>query len=157
MRTLGDGDARRDDVAVHGAAVADFHLVRGRDVARHLAEDNQGLGEHLRLDFAIRANREDIVLQLDLALDLPFDGQILAPAQLTLDNDGLSNIHCVPPGLRPGRRLRCPWQAALGWLSTGRHVARWLHPFITFPHRSSPPSQGLSRPKSDRRVAKTSA
>jgi hypothetical protein len=53
VRALGDSHARRDDVTVHGSAVADVDLLAGGDVAVHLAEHDDGLGEHLCLDLAV--------------------------------------------------------------------------------------------------------
>src|SRR5512145_3059030 len=46
---FGDCDARRCDVAIDRTVVTDVDLLSGRDVARDLAEDDHGLGEHLRL------------------------------------------------------------------------------------------------------------
>src|SRR5260370_38462049 len=50
MRTLGDGDARRDDVAVDRPGVADVDLVAGGDVARGVPEHDHRLRGGLRLD-----------------------------------------------------------------------------------------------------------
>ena len=69
---------------------------RRGDVAVHLALDDDGLGEDLRLDLAVRADGEDVLPELDLAFDLPFDGQVFAAAQLAFDDDALADIHHVP-------------------------------------------------------------
>ena len=60
------------------------------------ALDDDGLGEDLRLDLAVRADGEDVLPKLDLAFDLTFDRQIFAAAQLTFDDDALPDIHHVP-------------------------------------------------------------
>jgi hypothetical protein len=96
MRALGNRDARRDDVAIHRPFVADVDLLARRDVAGDFAEDDHRLGEHLRLDFAVRANGEHVVAKLDGAFDLTFDGQILAPIQFAFDDDGFTDVHVVP-------------------------------------------------------------
>ena len=62
VRALGDRDARRDDVAVDRAAVADVDLLGRRDVAVDLAEHDHRLGEHLRLDLAVRSDRQHVIL-----------------------------------------------------------------------------------------------
>ena len=110
-------------------------LSRRRHVAVHLAEHDQGLGEHLGLDLAVRPNGEHVVFQLDLAFDLTLDGQILTPVQLAFDDDRLSNIHDVSPGLRPRLGLRCRRRLTLdGRTGRGYLTARRLYRFITFPH-----------------------
>ena len=96
--TLGDGHARRHDVAVHRPAVADVTLLGHGDVVVDCTEDDQCLGEDLRLD---------------RALDLPFDRVILTPVQRTLDDDRFPDIHNVSPVLLPGLRLRQSGRAAL--------------------------------------------
>ena len=58
VRAFGDRHARRDDVAVDRAAVADVDLLGRGDVAGDLAEHDHRLGEHLRLDLAVGADRQ---------------------------------------------------------------------------------------------------
>ena len=41
------------------------------------------------------ADRQHVLAQLDLALDLPFDGQILAAVELALDDDGFADVHSI--------------------------------------------------------------
>ena len=65
---FGNRHARRDDVAVDRAVVADVDLLAGRHVAGHLAEHDHGLREHLRLDLAVRPDRQHVVAELDRAL-----------------------------------------------------------------------------------------
>ena len=95
MRAFGDRDARRDDVAVDRPVVADVDLVAGGDVAGDFAEHDHRLREYLRLDPAVRADRQHVIAQLDRAFDVAFDGQVFAAVQLALDDDRLPNIHDV--------------------------------------------------------------
>src|SRR5688572_26699660 len=88
VRALRDGHARRHDIAVHGAAVADVHLLRRGDVAVYLTEHDHGLSKHRRLDLAVRADGQHVVLELDLAFDVAFDREVLAAVQLAFDDDG---------------------------------------------------------------------
>src|SRR5215471_3087652 len=134
VRTLGNGNARRHQVAFHRSVVADVDLLRGGDVAVHLAKDDDHLREHLRLDFAVRPDRQDVITQLDRPFDVALDRQILAAVQLALDDDRLADIHNVPlhkvthfrsTGCRRRRRRR-RWDDRL---SAGRADG-----FITLPH-----------------------
>ena len=52
-----------------------------------LAEHDDGLGEDLGLDLAVRADGQHVVPQLDLALDVPLDRQVFAATELALDDD----------------------------------------------------------------------
>ena len=45
---------------------------------------------------AVGADRQHVLAQLDLALDLPFDGQVFAAVELALDDDGFSDVHSSP-------------------------------------------------------------
>src|SRR4029453_6821695 len=78
VRTFGNRHARRRDIAIDRPVVADVHFFRRADVAGDFAQDDHGLGEHLRLDSRIRTDREHVLTQLDLALDLSFNREILA-------------------------------------------------------------------------------
>ena len=93
MRPFGNRDARRRDVAVDRPVVSDIHFLGCGDVAGNLAEDDHGLGEYLRLDFAVRADGQHVLSKLDLPFDLAFDGEILAAVQLALDDHGFADIH----------------------------------------------------------------
>src|SRR5262245_55004780 len=95
VRAIGDRDARGDDVTLDRSGLLDVDLLGGVQVAGHLAEDDDGFSGDLRLDAAIRADREDVVAELDLAVDTPFDRQILAAAQLTVDDDGLPDARLL--------------------------------------------------------------
>src|SRR5688572_28725434 len=106
VRALRDRDARRDDVAVHRSAVADFHLLGRAHVAIDFAEDDERLGEYLRLDLAIGTNRQHVILELDLAFDLSFDREVLAAVQFAFDDDRLPDVHDIPPDLVAGLLLR---------------------------------------------------
>src|SRR6185503_15734125 len=92
---FGDGDARRDDVAVDRAVVPDVDLVAGGDVAGHLAENDDRLGEYLRLDTAVGPDRQHMITELNRALDVTFDGQVFATVQLAFDDDRLPYVHDV--------------------------------------------------------------
>src|SRR5262249_3824875 len=91
MRAVGDGDARRDDVALDRAVLLDVDLLGRDQIPRPLAEDDDGFGGDLRLDAAVRSHGEHVVAQLDLAVDPALDREILAAAQLAVDHDALSN------------------------------------------------------------------
>ena len=93
VRAFGDRNARSGDVAVHRAVVADVDLLARGDVAGDFAQNDDRLREDLRLDPAVRSDGEDVLPKLDLALDLAFDGQILAAVQLALDDDRFSDVH----------------------------------------------------------------
>ena len=96
MRAVGNRHARRRQVAVDRSGVANVDLLGGGDVPVHFALNDHGFREHLRLDLRVRADRQDVLAQLDLALDLTFDRQVFAAAQLALDDDALADIHHVP-------------------------------------------------------------
>src|SRR5262245_59684362 len=91
MRAVGDGDARRNDVALDRAVLLDVDLLGRGEVTRHLTEDDDGLGGDLRLDATVRSYREHVVAQFDLAVDAALDRQVLAAAQLAVDHDALSD------------------------------------------------------------------
>ena len=93
VRAFGNRHARRGDVAVDRPVVADVHLLGRRHVAGDLAEDDDGLGEDLRLDAAVGADRQHVLAQFDLAFDLAFDGQVFAAVEFTLDDDGFADVH----------------------------------------------------------------
>ena len=87
VRAFGNGDARRGDVAVDRAVVANVDLFRRRDVARHFAQDDDRLREDFGLDLAVRPDGQDVVLEIDPAFDVAFDREVFAAAQLALDDD----------------------------------------------------------------------
>src|SRR5262245_38925252 len=95
VRAFSDGDARRHEIAFNRSVVADVDLLRGGDVAVHLAKDDDRLREHLGLDFPVRPDRQDMITQLDRPFDVAFDRQIFAAVQLALDDDRLADIHDV--------------------------------------------------------------
>src|SRR5207247_7887730 len=95
MRAFGDGDSRRNDIAVDRAIVANVDFVARGDVAGHLAEHDHGLREHLRLDAAVGTDRQNVLAKLDRPLDVPFDGQIFTAVQLALDHDRFADVHDV--------------------------------------------------------------
>src|SRR3954470_20836015 len=93
VRALGNRHSRSRDVAVHRPVVADVDLLGCADVTRHFAQDDHGLGKHLRLDARVRTDREHVLTQLDLAFDLPLDCEIFAAVELTLDDDRFAYVH----------------------------------------------------------------
>src|SRR5688572_10657142 len=145
-----DGDAGRDDVAVHGAAVANLDLFGRVHVPVDLAEHDQRLGEHLGLDLSVWTDREHVVLEFDFPLDLPFDREVFAAVQLALDDDRFTDVHHVPPSLMTGLRLRRWCRAAVRLNSRGRGGDRRLYRFITLPHGPFPPPRRATRSASMR-------
>src|SRR5215467_13896963 len=134
VRAFGNGNARRHEVAFHRSVVADVDLLRGGDVAVHLAKDDHHLREHLRLDFAVRPDRQDMITQLDRPFDVALDRQVFAAVQLALDDDRFADIHDVllhkVTRFRSGCRGRCRhWRRWDGRLSAGGADG-----FITLPH-----------------------
>ena len=99
VRAFGDRHARRDDVAVHRAVVADVDLLRRRHIADDFAEHDHRLGEYLSLDLAVGPDGQHVLAQLDAPFDVSFDRQILAATQFTFDDDRLADIHLVPLNL----------------------------------------------------------
>ena len=158
VSALGDRHAWRDDVPVDRPVVADVDLVARCDVPGDLAEHDDRLGEHLRLDAAVRADRQHVVAQLNGAFDVAFDGQIFAAVQLALDDDRLPYVHDVLLHLtaRLGTRTRSHRLRWRGRLRCSRRLpARRSNRFIAFPHVFPPPlSRGargicrLSKPRS---------
>ncbi len=59
---------------------------------------------------AVRADRQDVLAQLNRAFDVTFDGQILAAVQLALDDDRFPDVHDVLLHVmaRLGTRTRSP-------------------------------------------------
>jgi len=123
LRTLGDGDARGLDVALDRPLVANCDLLRRLDVADDLSEDDDRFREHLRPDASMDSDGQDMLLERDLALHLPLDGQVLAPAKLALDDNRLANDHFRVRAARVvGRR------GADGTDHPGGHRWNWLFP-----------------------------
>src|SRR5215510_15502574 len=122
VRAVRDGDAGRDDVALDRAVLLDVDLLGRVQIARDLAEDDDGLGGDLRLDAAVRSDREDVVLQLDLAVDPAFDRKVLAAAQLAVDHDALANARQLfgHSGLLLGLSLILRWSLRLRQIDATR-------------------------------------
>src|SRR5688572_33501369 len=76
-----------------------------------------------------------MILELDLAFDVAFDRQILAPVQLTLDDNRFSDVHHVPLD-PPALRLWYRRSADRLMRRSGRRGRRLaaLYPFVTLPH-----------------------
>ncbi len=87
MRAFGNRDARRGDVPVDRSVIANVDLFGRGDVAGHFAQDDHGFCEDFGFDLAVWPDRQDVVLEIDTAFDLTFDGEVFAAAQLTLDDD----------------------------------------------------------------------
>src|SRR5262245_21875423 len=122
VRAVRDGDAGRDDVALDRAVLLDVDLLSRVQVARDLAEDDDGLGGDLRLDAAVRSDCQHVVLQFDLAVDPAFDREVLAAAQLAVDHDALANARQLfgHSGLLLGLSLRLRWSLRLRLLDATR-------------------------------------
>src|SRR5262249_40615055 len=95
MRAFGNRHTRRHDVPVDRTVVADVDLIARRDVAGDLAEHDDGLGEDLSFDPAVRSDGQHVLAELNRALDLSFDREVFAAIELALDHDRLPNIHDV--------------------------------------------------------------
>ena len=144
VRAFGNRHARRDDVAVDRPVVADVDLLGRGDVAGHFAEDDDGLGKHLRLDLAVRPDRQHVLTQLDLAFDLAFDRQVFAAVQLAFDDDRFADVHNMssPVHAECRRHRRARRRSAVGgaWPLAAPGLAPWagrctsaspLHPVST--------------------------
>ena len=90
---LGNGDARRRDVAVDRTVVTNVHLLGGGHVPVTSPRMIDRLREHLSFDLAVGADRQDVLAKFDLPFDLPLDGEIFAAAQLALDDYRFADIH----------------------------------------------------------------
>src|SRR5207247_10532948 len=90
-----------------GSVIADVDLFGRRHVAGHLSEHDHGLREYLRFDLAVGSDGQDVFTQLDLALDVPLDRQILAASQLALYYNRFADVHDVPFA-SPRRRRHWP-------------------------------------------------
>ena len=86
MRAVGNRHTRRDQIAVDRPVVPDVDAFGRGEVARHLTLNHNRLRGNLRLDPGIRSDGQHVLAQLDLALDLTVDSQILAAAQFSLDD-----------------------------------------------------------------------
>src|SRR5690606_28287527 len=146
---FGDRHARRDDVAVDRAVVTDVDLLGRRDIADDLAQDDHLLGEHLGPDPAVGPDRQHMVLQLDLALDVAFNRQVLAAIQLALDDNGLADVHHV------AREPAAVMARGDGWRDRGSRTRRRsrrrrrLHRLVTLPHVFDLHSAAFATPVGD--------
>src|SRR5690606_32839770 len=132
VRTVGNRDPRRHQVAVDRPVVADVDALARGDVALHFALHDDDLGEDLRLDLAVGPDRQHVVAELDLAFDLALDREVLAAGQVTLDDDALADVHgalllshCVGPRrlLGGGNGAGCCWLRRSDGLVTLPHVS----------------------------------
>src|SRR6185295_9730048 len=89
-------------------------------------------------DPAIGTNRQDMIAKLDGALDMPFDGQVLAAVELAFDDNRLPYIHDDLLHLTASlcwTRNRSPGLNRRGRLGCSRGLsACWSDCFIAFPH-----------------------
>ena len=116
VRAFGNRHARRDDVAIDRSVVADVDLIAGGDISRHFAEHDDRLGEHLRLDSAVRPNREDVFFELNGPFDVTFDGQVFTAVQLTFDRQPISRCsQCPSPCFGPPQGEESVPAGADGW------------------------------------------
>ena len=142
VRAVGNRDPGRRQIAVDRSVVANVRALTRRDVAVHFTLHDDRLGEDLGLDAAVGADRQHVLFELDPALHLTLDRQILAAAELALDDDALADVHHIPL-LQPirGRPRYGRFRGAAGRISTRR--LRWPYGLITLPHSSD--LQGTTR------------
>src|SRR5262245_17034892 len=96
VSALGNRDARRNDVAVDRAVVANVHLFGCRYVAGYFAQHNDCLREEFGPDLSVGPNSQDVVTEFDAAFDVPLDRQVFAATQLTFDDHRFPYVHLVP-------------------------------------------------------------
>src|SRR5262245_7460080 len=85
--SLGDGDARRTEIAAHDRRLTDLDGFLGAHVALHATIDVDGGGIDLGDHFALLAN-DDSLLVLDRALDAAFDLDVFLGFQLAFEAQG---------------------------------------------------------------------
>ena len=84
----------------------------------------------------VRPDRQDVVAELNRALDMAFDREILAAVQLALDDDRFADVHDVLLHVmaRLKSRTEAPDRGRRGRLRRSRLSARGSDCFIAFPH-----------------------
>jgi hypothetical protein len=97
-----------------------------------------------------------MVIEVNRALDLAFDGEVFAALQVTFDDDGFADVHHIwlaSPFMMSwldcirGLRRLCIGELPNLWTGSGRCgwlPRRWFHGLITLPHISLLGSLGLS-------------
>src|SRR5690606_1269813 len=85
--TVLEHDARRRDVAANLRALTDADPLRADQVAFHVAFDVDRVREDVRVDLALRADRQRVVAQLHRAVDLAFDDEVFLATQVSVDVD----------------------------------------------------------------------
>ena len=80
-------DARRREVAEHGRRPADQDLLAREEVATHLAGDTHDLRVNVGVDLARLADGDVVPRQVDLALDLAQDREVLVAGDVADDRD----------------------------------------------------------------------
>src|SRR5262249_25809537 len=126
---------RRGDVAANGAGLAQDGLLGGVDVAVHLSFHHHHLAEEVRAHAPALAHRDVVLLEIHLALDAPFDDQVLLAREVTLDEDrGTDGGTLDAP--RGVARRGCEWARGKGgWFG--------MREFVVFlPHHEHAPSCG---------------
>ena len=89
--TLLDVQSWRLDVPFDDAGRLDLDSFRRDEIALDLTDHDDRFGADLRRQVSIRAHRELMILEIDVALDSSVDFEILVARQFTLENDGLTD------------------------------------------------------------------
>src|SRR6185503_918514 len=90
------------------AALPEHDLLVGGQVAVDLAVDEHHARQYLGRELPFGADGDDVLPQVDLALDPPFDEEILLARNLSTHDDRSSN-HCTSSRLGDSRRRHCCW------------------------------------------------
>lgn len=87
-----NNDALCQYVARHDSRSTQLHSLTGVNVALNTSLDNHLTGVQMRVDAAIGTYGQAVVVEIDCALDLPVQVQVLASRQLSFDYDRLANV-----------------------------------------------------------------
>src|SRR4029079_12139737 len=85
--SIGHLHFRTHEIAVHAPARLDFNPLARRDVPRHGAIENDDARHDLSGNVRTEPDRQYVFRQRNLSFDAAFDGQVLGPRQLTLDDE----------------------------------------------------------------------
>ena len=125
---LGHRDLRRDQRAVDRSAGAHLELLLRGHVALHRAQDDHDLGENLGVDVGVRADRQDVVGERNLAFELAVECQIFTTDELTLNDERLSHVHCYGSSGRRASHSTRPEISVfegVGFRATANNLAAW--------------------------------
>ena len=84
---LVEGHSRGADVAHHPSRGSNDDVLRGQQIAAHLALDDDRAGAHLALDAALAADGDLVGGELDLAAEAALDEQVLLAGELALPGE----------------------------------------------------------------------